>query len=155
MVMFFGMCNSPATFQAMMDSIFDEEVEEGFVIVYMDDVLIFTPTLEKLIEYERRVMKKMIIHNLFLKARKCAFHETKLEYLSLVVEEGKLAMDPVKVKGLAEWPILKTVKYVCSFLGFGNFYRKFIGKFSTMAEPLNSLLKKNIVFSWTDKAQAA
>src|SRR5271170_2930321 len=122
--MFFGMCNSPATFQAMMDSIFEEEVEEGFVIIYMDNVLIFTPTLEKLIEYKKRVMKKMVIHNLFLKAQKCAFHEPKLEYLGLVIEEGKLAMDPVKVKGLAKWPVPKTVKDVCSFLGFGNFYCK-------------------------------
>ena len=90
---------------------------------------------------------------MFLKARKCEFGKTKLEYLGLIVEAGKLSMDLVKVKGFADWPIPKSVKEVQSFLGFGNFYRKFIVKFSTLAVPLNNLLKKDTPFEWTDNAQ--
>ena len=69
------------------------------------------------------------------------------------MEEGRLSTDPVKVKGFADWPVPKSVKEVQSFLGFGNFYRKFIAKFSTLAAPLNNLLKKDTPFEWTDKAQ--
>ena len=85
--------------------------------------------------------------------KKCEFGKTKLEYLGLIVEEGKLSTDLVKVKGFVDWPIPKSVKEVWSFLGFGNFYTKFIAKFSTLAAPLNNLLKKDTPFEWTDEAQ--
>src|SRR5271170_5838600 len=152
-VMFFGMCNSLATFQLMMDNIFIKEIEGGFVIVYMDDILIFVPTKEKLMEYTKIVLQKLRNNDLFLKAKKCEFDKLKLEYLRLVVEEGKISTNPIKVKGFAEWPVPTNVKEVCSFLGFGNFYWKFIGKFSTSAEPLNNLLKKNAIFQWTQQCQ--
>src|SRR5271170_2320021 len=151
--MFFGMCNSPATFQSMMYNIFIKEIEGGFVIVYMDDILIFAPTKEKLIEYTKIVLQKLRDNNLFLKAKKCKFNKLKLEYLGLVVEEGKISTNPIKVKGFAEWPVPTNVKEVHSFLGFGNFYQKFIENFSTLAEPLNSLLKKNTIFAWTLQCQ--
>ena len=76
-----------------------------------------------------------------------------MEYLGLVVKEGKISTDPVKVKGFAKWPILTYVKDVRSFLGFGNFYRKFIPGFSTLAAPLNTLLKKDTAFQWTEETQ--
>ena len=151
--MFFGMCNSPATFQSMMDSIFVEEIEEGVTIVYMDDILIYATTLELLEKYTKRVLQKLRDHDLFLKANKCEFNKTKMEYLGLVVEEGKISTDPVKVKGFADWPIPTCVKDVQSFLGFGNFYRKFIPGFLTLAAPLNALLKKEAPFHWTKEAQ--
>src|SRR5271170_3625070 len=103
--MFFGMCNSSATFQSMMDNMFIMEIEGGFVIVYMDNILIFSPTKEKLIEYTKIVLQKLRDNDLFLKAKKCEFNKPKLEYLGLVVEEGKISTDPIKVKGFAEWPI--------------------------------------------------
>src|SRR5271170_6849872 len=151
--MFFGMCNSLATFQSMMDNIFIMELEGGFVIVYMDNILIFAPTKEKLVKYTKIVLQKLRDNDLFLKAKKCEFDKPKLEYLGLVVKEGKISTDPIKVKGFADWPIPTNVKEVRSFLGFGNFYRKFIGKFSTLAEPLNNLLEKNIIFQWTIQCQ--
>ena len=76
-----------------------------------------------------------------------------MEYLGLVVEEGKISTDLIKVKGFADWPILTCVKDVRSFLGFGNFYQKFIPGFSTLAAPLNALLKKDTVFHWTEETQ--
>ena len=151
--MFFGMCNSPATFQSMMDSIFIEEIEEGVTIVYMDDILIYATTPELLEKYMKRVLQKLWDHDLFLKAKKCEFNKMKMEYLGLVVEEGKISTDPIKVKGFADWPILTCVKDVRSFLGFGNFYRKFIPGFSTLAAPLNALLKKDTIFQWTEETQ--
>ena len=137
----------------MMDSIFIEEIEDGVTIVYMDDILFYVMTPELLEKYMKQILQKLQDHNLFLKAKKCEFGKMKLEYLGLVVEEGKLSMDPVKVKGFADWPVPKSVKEVQSFLGFGNFYRKFIAKFSALAAPLNNLLKKDTPFEWTDKAQ--
>ena len=79
--MFFGMCNSPATFQSMMDSIFIEEVEEGVTIVYMDNILIYATTPELLEKYTKQVLHKLQDHNLFLKAKKCEFNNEKVEYL--------------------------------------------------------------------------
>ena len=105
MVMFFGMCNSPATFQSMMDLIFIKEIEEGVTIVYMDNILIYATTPELLEKYTKQILQKLQDHNLFLKAKKCEFGKTKLEYLGLIMEEGKLSMDPVKVTGFANWPV--------------------------------------------------
>src|SRR5271154_1109525 len=154
-VMFFGMCNSPATFQSMMDNIFIVETDAGFLIIYMDDLLIHAPTQALLTERTKIVLQKLRDNDLFLKAKKCSFNQTKLEYLGLVVEEGKISTDPVKVKGFAEWPVPKSVKEVRSFLGFGNFYRKFIGNYSQIAAPLNSLLKKDVPFHWENEQQMA
>ena len=90
---------------------------------------------------------------MFFKAKKCKFRKQKIEYLGLVVQEEKLAMDLAKLKGILEWPTLKTVKEVRSFLGFGNFYRQFIKNFSHLAHPLNDLLKKDKKFIWSNKCQ--
>ena len=96
------MCNSPATFQSMMDSIFIEEIKEGVTIVYMDDILIYATTLELLRKHTKRVLQKLWDHNLFLKARKCEFNKEQVEYLGLAIEEGKVSTDPLKVKGFAD-----------------------------------------------------
>ena len=139
----------------MMDSIFIEEIEEGVTIVYMDDILIYATTPELLRKHTKWVLQKLRDHDLFLKAQKCEFNKEKVEYLGLMIEEGKVSTDPVKVKGFADWPIPQSVKNVQLFLGFRNFYRKFIPKFSTLAAPLNNLLKKDTVFEWTPEAQQA
>ena len=110
--MFFGMCNSLATFQSMMDSIFIEEIEDGVTIVYMNNILIYATTPELLEKYTKKVLQKLWDHDLFLKAKKCEFKKTKMEYLGLVVEEGKVFTDPVKVKGFADWPTPTCVKEV-------------------------------------------
>ena len=121
-VMFFGMCNSPATFQAMMDDIFMGMIEGKMIIVYMDNILIFAETKEELEKRTRMVLEKLREHDLFLKAKKCEFCKTKIEYLGMIVEPGKVSMDPVKLAGIKDWPIPTTVRQVRSFLGFGNFY---------------------------------
>jgi Reverse transcriptase (RNA-dependent DNA polymerase) len=131
--MFFGMCNSLATFQAMMDEIFKKEIEENLIIVYMDNILAFSKTIDGLKKIERIILKKAREYDLYFKAKEC---KLKIEYLGLVVKEGKLAMDPTKLKGILDCPAPETVKKVRSFLGFRNFYRHFVKGFSHLAHPL-------------------
>ena len=122
MVMFFGLCNSPATFQAMMDDIFGDMINECIIIVYMDDIFIFALDETTLTENTKRVLKRLQNNNLFLKPTKCEFNKTKVEYLEMVIEEGKISMDPEKLKEIRDWPAPTTVKQTQKFLGFGNFY---------------------------------
>jgi hypothetical protein len=120
--MFFGLCNSPATFQAMMDNIFAGMIDEGIIIVYMDDIFLFAPNEETLTRNTKRVLQILKDKDLFLKATKCEFNKTKVEYLGMVIEEGKISMDPGKLQGIRDWPAPTTVKQTRWFLGFGNFY---------------------------------
>jgi Reverse transcriptase (RNA-dependent DNA polymerase) len=151
--MFFGMCNFPATFQAMMDEIFKKEIEENLIIVYMDDILAFSKTTDGLKEIEQIILKKAREYDLYFKAKKCKFRKPKIEYLGLVVKEGKLAMDPAKLKEILDWPAPETVKKVQSFIGFGNFYCRFVKGFSHLAHPLHDLLKKDKKFVWSEECQ--
>jgi len=154
-VMFFGMCNSLATFQAMMDSIFDDMISDSLIIVYMDDMFIFEKDLSPLITNTRSVLQRLRDNDLYLKPSKCEFHKMKIEYLGMIIEEGRISMDTSKLKGIQDWPIPSTVKQVRGFLGFGNFYRQFIQNFSDIAQPLNELLKKDRKFVWTPECQSS
>ena len=129
------------------------KIKGNLIIVYMDDILGFSKTINGLKEIEWIVLEKAWDHDLFFKAKKCEFQKQKTEYLGLVVQEGKLAMDSAKLKKILEWPTPKTVKEVWSFLGFGNFYQWFIKSFSHLAHPLNDLLKKNKESIWSKECQ--
>ena len=153
--MFFGLCNSPATFQAMMDSIFEKLVDGNVIIIYMDDILIFTKNKEDLERYTKQVLQILWDNDLFLKPTKCEFCKTKIEYLGMVISEGTISMDPIKLWGICDWPIPSTIKHVRSFLGFGNFYWKFIRGFSDIVHPLNNLLRKDVLFLWDQDCQSA
>ena len=153
--MFFGTCNSPATFQSMIDAIFLDMIDDNLVIIYMDDILIFAPDKLILAENTKKVLARLQENDLFLKPSKCKFNQTKVDYLGMVIEEGKISMDSGKLKGIQDWPTPTTVKQVRAFLGFGNFYRQFIWHFSELARPLNDLLKKDQIFEWTDDCQKA
>jgi Reverse transcriptase (RNA-dependent DNA polymerase) len=95
--MFFGMCNSLATFQAMMDFIFSDMIEGCIMIVYMSDILIFTNNQEDLQKHMKMVLQRLQEHDLFLKPKKCEFNKTAMEYPGLIIQEGKLSMDLVKL----------------------------------------------------------
>ena len=155
-VMFFGLTNSPATFQTMMDDIFQEEVAQGWLRIYMDDAIIATEDDEE--DHAAKVhhfLDKLSKHDLFLKPEKCRFHKKEVEYLGVIIGHGDVMMDPVKVEGIANWPTPTSVKDVRSFLGFCNFYRAFIPSFSHVARPLNDLTKKGRQWAWTDKEERA
>jgi hypothetical protein len=155
-VMFFGLTNSPATFQAMMNHIFQKEIREGWLVVYMDDLLIAT---EDNLEFHKKcvqqILQKLLDHDLYLKLSKCEFHKRRIEYLGVVLEHGQVQMDPTKVKGVADWIRPQNAKDVRSFLGFTGFYRYFIKDYSKIARPLIDLTKKNLRFTWTEKQQLA
>ena len=154
--MFFGLTNSPATFQTMMDDIFQEEIAQGWLRIYMDDAIIATSDNE--LEHSNKVhhfLQKLARHDLFLKPEKCRFHQKEVEYLGVIIGGGKVQMDPIKVAGIANWPTPTTVKEVRSFLGFCNFYRAFIPTFSHIARPLNDLTKKNQKWAWDSNEEVA
>jgi hypothetical protein len=121
-VIFFGMCYSPATFQAMMDNIFMTMIDNRLVIVYMDNILIFADTKEELERITKLVLEKLQEHDFFLEAKKCEFCQTRIEYLGMIIEEGTIAMDSVKLGGIRDWPVPTMLKQTQSFLEFGNFY---------------------------------
>ncbi|ESK82067.1 reverse transcriptase-rnase h-integrase [Moniliophthora roreri MCA 2997] len=155
MVMFFGLSNSPATFQSFMDDIFADYIEEGWIVIYMDDILIFSSDMETHRKRTIQVLERLKLHDLFLKPEKCRFNVTEIDFLGMIIRPGYIGMDPVKLAGIRDWKPPTTVRGVRSFLGFGNFYRKFIGRFSELARPLNNLTKKDNKFEWTHECQVA
>src|ERR1700753_930860 len=155
LVMFFGLTNSPATFQTMMNDLFKDLIDEGCVVIYMDDILIFTEDLVKHREVVNRVLAILEENKLYLKAEKCDFEKTKVEYLGLIISQGQVSMDPVKIEGVSKWPTPGNVTEVQSFLGFTNFYRRFIQDFSDVARPLHDLTKKDTAWTWSQKEQDA
>ena len=118
-VMFFGLTNCPSTFQSMMDTIFKDLVLTGEVVIYMDDILIATP--DDLIHHRQlvhRILDRLEEHNLYLKPKKCVFEVREVEFLGVILEHGQERMDPVKVKGVLDWPVPQNLKDIRSFLGF-------------------------------------
>jgi hypothetical protein len=150
-VMYFGLCNSPATFQAFMNDIFRPTIAKhdllGTVIhVYMDDIAVATKVSlspeqshAAHVAAVTDVLKVALNNDLYFKPEKCVFHATSIDYLGVILEKGVTRMDPIKIAGIKDWPMPKTVKDVCSFLGFCNFYCPFIRGFATVAGPLNKL----------------
>lgn len=142
LVMFFGLTNSPATFQTMMNTLFKEEIDRGQVIVYMDDILILGKTEKEHRETTRTVLQRLQENRLFLKPEKCLFEEKEVEYLGLIVSHNQLKMDPVKVEAVRNWLTPQNKCEVQQFLGFTNFYRHFILGFAQVAKPLTELTGK-------------
>jgi len=131
--MFFGMTNSSATFQTMMNDIFRTVIMEGIVVVDLNDILIFTKTEEEHERAVQRVLEILAEHKLFLRPEKCEFHWKQIEYLGLVISENKVAMNSIKVAGVREWPTPENRTDVQAFVGFVNFYHCFIQDFLTIA----------------------
>jgi len=117
----------------MMNNIFRTVIVEEIVVVYLDDILIFTKTEEKHKRAVWRVLEILMEHKLFLCLEKCEFHWKQIEYLGLVISENKVAMDPVKVARVREWSVPENWTDVQAFIGFVNFYRCFIQDFSIIA----------------------
>jgi len=145
LVMFFGMTNSPATFQTMMNDIFRNLIAEGIVVVYLDDILIFTKMEEEHAQVVQRMLQVLKENKLFLCPEKCEFYKQRIEYLGLVISENEVSMNPVKVIGVREWPTPENKTDVQAFLGFVNFYRRFIQDFSAKAQPLFDLTRSKQV----------
>jgi hypothetical protein len=151
----FGLCNGPASWQRYMNSLMPEFLDE-FVTIYLDDLLIYSENLDSHIQHVRKVLLKLRAAGIPADIDKCEFHVQEVKYLGLILTPGGLKMDPSKVDAIQSWEEPKCVKDVQSFLGFANFYRRFIRNYSAIAGPMTALTKKDIgPFVFNDNAQAA
>lgn len=147
-VMYFGFSNAPATFQNMMNKILEDLIQSRKVMVYLDDILIFGNDKKEHRKLVCDVLKRLEDNDLYAKAEKCFFEQSSIEYLGMIISHNSVKMDPKKVSGVLEWPEPKKVKHVQAFLGFANFYRRFIEGFAKLARPLSDLTKKEIPWTW-------
>ncbi|KAK3563471.1 hypothetical protein QTP86_030077 [Hemibagrus guttatus] len=126
------------------------------VIAYIDDILVYSNSPEEHVRHVREVLSRLQRHHLYVKLEKCEFHRTTVTFLGYVISQRGMEMDAVKVRSVTEWPAPTTIRELQRFLGFANFYRRFIRNYSTVAGPLTSLLRgKPKRLSWTDQARAA
>ena len=153
-VMLFGLTNAPAAFQHMMNDIF-KDLLGVCVVIYLDDILIFSEHPGEHEGHVREVLRRLREHDLFLKPEKCRSNQSEVEYLGLIVGEGRVEMDKGKVSAVLDWPTPKKVKDIQAFLGFANFYRRFIGDFSKTVRPMTELLRKDTKWVWGQRQQEA
>ena len=154
-VMFFGLTNSPATFQAMMNKLLRDLINTGKVVVFIDDVIVETETEEGHDKLVAEIIKRLEENDLYMKPEKCKWKVKKVEFLGVVIGPEGIKMEKEKVKGVLEWPIPKCVKDVQKFLGLANYYRRFIEGFATVARPLHDLVKKDKKWDWTERQEKA
>lgn len=141
LVMPFGLCNVPATFQALMNDVLRPFLRR-FVLVFFDDILIYSVTWADHLRHLRAVLDTLQQHRLFVKRSKCTFGVSSISYLGNIITESCVAMDPAKVQAVRDWPQPQSVQAVRGFLGLTGYYRKFVCDYGTIAAPLTALLKK-------------
>ena len=142
LVMFFSLCNSPATFQHMIDNLFVHQLTNGWLLIYMDNMLIATNDNTTIhINCIHESLKVLCDNDLFIKPSKCDFMVRKVKFLGFIIENGTVSMDPIKVD-IVNWPAPQNLRQLHSFLGFCNFYHRFIYHYADLARPLNKLLQK-------------
>ena len=152
----FGLTNAPAMFQCLMATCLDE-LHLNWCIIYLDDVIIFSKTPEEHVECLAAVFEKISKAGLKLKPSKCEFFKSRINYLGHIVSKNGIETDPKKIEAIQNWPRPKTVHDVRSFLGFTNYYRKFLYKYAQKARPLNQLIsgdnakKKYHKMEWNDE----
>ena len=150
----FGLTNAPATFQRLMESCLGE-MHLNWCIIYLDDIIVFSKSREEHLERLKGVFQKLREAGLKLKPSKCEFFRDKIAYLGHIVSKAGVETDPKKIQDIADWVRPKTVTDVRQFLGFTNYYRKFIKQYAQVANPLNKLIsgdnakKKNKKVEWT------
>lgn len=155
LVLPFGLTNAPATFMRLMNDVFRPYLDES-VIIYLDDILIYSKSLEEHKTHLHQVLDALRKNQLCAKASKCAFFQTKVDFLGHVVSGNGIQPDPKKIEAVTSWPRPKTVTELRSFLGLANFYRRFVQGFSKITAPLNDLLKKDVSLdAWSQAHQDA
>ena len=153
LVMPFGLTNAPATFQALMNFIFKEHLRH-FVLIFFDDILIYSKTLEDHIRHLRIVLQILREQQLYAKMSKCVFAAPQVEYLGHIISYAGVATDPAKVSTVRDWPLPKTITQLRSFLGMAGYYRRFVPNYGLICRPLHNILKKNS-FHWTEEQTEA
>jgi hypothetical protein len=150
----FGLSNSPANFQRLMDAVLKNLI--GVELwVYIDDIIVFSDTAEEHARRLENVFQRFEKANLQLHPGKCVFAQPQVQYLGFVLSEAGVSASPEKVKAVREYPTPRSVKDVRAFLGLASFYRRLVPRFAELAKPLTTLTRKNQQFSWGPSQQEA
>ena len=150
----FSLTNVPTTFCTLMNKIFHPYLDK-FVMVYLDDIVIYSNTLKEHVEHLKKVFKILRLNELYVKKEKCSFAKEKVSFLGHRIKDGKLMMDDSKVKAIQEWDLSTKVTQLRFFLDLVNYYQRFIKDYSIRAAPLIDLLKKNRAWEWDEMCQQA
>jgi len=154
-IMFFGLTNSLATFQAIMNELLRNLINMGKVAVFINNVIVGTETEEGHDELVVEVIRRLEENNLYVKLEKCKWKVREVGFLGVVIGPERIKMKEEKVKGVLEWLTPKCVKDVQKFLGLANYYRQFIEGFASVARPLHDMVKKDKKWEWTEKQEKA
>jgi len=152
LVMPFGLSNASSAFQRLMNEVF-ADLLDMCVVIYLDNILIYSDNIEDHKRHVREVLHRLWTHELYTSLSKCIFHKEKVKFLGYLIDPEELQMDGEKVRIIKEWPVSCWVKDIQAFLGFMNFYRRFIHNYSELAVPLTRLTKKNSIWDWTTDCQ--
>jgi hypothetical protein len=150
-VMPFSLTNAPAMFQCIMNTVLEPFLRK-FVLVFLDDILIYSPNLHSHLQHIQMVLDKFREHKFYMKLSKCSFAQKQLDYLGHIITDQGVATDPSKTEAMVKWPVPTSVTELRGFLGLTGYYRKFIHHFGILAKPLTNLLKKK-QFGWSTEAQ--
>ena len=153
-VMPFGLTNGPACWQHYINDVLFEYLND-FAQAYMDDILIYSKTLKEHRSHVRKVLSKLREAGLYADINKCEFHVTETTFLGVIISTDGIRMDPQKIQVILDWARPETLKQVQSFVGFCNFYRRFIKDFSRITKPLHRLAQKDVKFEWNEACQTA
>jgi hypothetical protein len=151
-VVSFGLMNAPAYFMNMMNKVFMNELDK-FMVVFIDDILVYSPTAEEHEHHLRTVLEKLAQYQLYTKFSKCEFWLQKVAFLGHVLSAEGVTVDSAKIEAVKEWDQPHNVKEVRSFLGLAGYYHRFIENFSKIAHPMTNLLKKTKEFEWTSACE--
>jgi hypothetical protein len=154
LVMPFGLTNAPSTFMRLMNHVLRSFIGK-FVVVYFDDILIYSKTLDDHVLHLREVFIVLKREQLFAKLDKCTFCTDHVVFLGFVVSSKGMQVDEEKVKAIQEWPTPTNAAQVRIFHGLESFYRRFVRDFSTIAAPLTEVMKKNVAFAWGQAQEEA
>lgn len=154
LVMPFGLTNAPATFCTLMNEVLRDYLD-NFVVVYLDDIVIYSKSMEDHVDHLTRVFQRLREHQLYAKLEKCSFAQERIKFLGHIIENGHVRMDDDKVRAIQEWEAPKNVHELRSFLGLANYYRRFVRGYSEKALALTDLLKKEKKWDWSAECQLA